>query len=401
MAGKLTTRRVETARPGMHGDGGCLWLRVMPSGSRQWLARVVVKGGGRHDIGLGGYPVVTLAEAREQALAARRMARKGINPVAERRKAVVPTFESAARSVHEEHKPTWRNPKHSKQWLTTLEQYAFPTIGAKPVSAIDGPTVREALLPIWLEKPETARRLRQRIGAVLDWAQGKGYRTGENPVRSIGRSLPKQPKDRGHFAALPYDDVSAFLERLRASSAGEPARLAFEFLILTATRTSETLNARWPEIDFKAETWTISPERTKAKRPHVVPLPTRCIGILSRAKELHSGQGDVVFESRPGEPFSNMVFLATLDTMGERGKVTPHGFRSAFRDWCSEATSFPGAVAEAALAHVVKDKTEAAYRRGDLLEKRRELMDAWARHCTEQRGELVDHPAMRRRRRAG
>lgn len=394
--GRLTARKCETAKPGRYTDGRGLMLKVEPSGSRRWVLRLMVAGV-RRDYGLGGLQDVPLAKAREDASTIRRQAKAGLDPSQERRKAVVPSFESAARSVHEEHKPTWRNPKHAAQWLKTLEQYAFPTIGPKPVSVIDGPTVRDVLLPIWLEKPETARRLRQRIGAVLDWAHAKGYRTGENPVRSISRGLPKQPKDRGHFAAMPYNDVPAFIERLRASDAGEPARLAFEWLILTASRTSETLNARWSEIDTEAETWAIPAERTKAKRLHVVPLPARCMDILRRAKEIHSGQGNFIFESKPGHAFSNMVFLAMLDSTGDRDEATAHGFRSAFRDWASETTSFPGAVAEAALAHVVRDKTEAAYRRGDLLEKRRNLMKAWARHCTERRGKLVDHPALKRR----
>ena len=385
---KLTARKCETAAPGKYTDGHGLLLKVEASGARRWVLRLMVDGI-RRDYGLGGLQDVPLAVARERALTIRRQAKAGLDPSLERRKAVVPTFEGAARAVHEEHKPTWANAKHAAQWLATLEQYAFPAIGGKPVSVIDGPTVRDVLLPIWLELPETARRVRQRIGAVLDWAQSKGYRTGENPVRTIARGLPKQPKERGHFAALGFAKVPAFVERLRASGASEPARLAFEWLILTATRTSETLGARWDEIDAKAETWEIPAGRMKAKRNHVVPLPTRCVEILRRAKELHSGQGGFVFESKPGATFSNMVFLMALSRMGERGKVTAHGFRSAFRDWASETTSFPGAVAEAALAHAVRNKTEAAYRRGDLLEKRRELMTAWARHCCEARGKVV------------
>ena len=389
MAGKLTVRKCETAKPGRHGDGGGLHLRVMPTGSRQWIVRVVVKGGRRMDIGLGGFPLVPLADAREQALAIRRLARKGIDPAAERRRTVVPTFESAARAVHAEHKPTWKNAKHAAQWLTTLEQYAFPTIGSKPVSVVDGPTVRDVLQPIWLERPETARRVRQRIGAVLDWASAKGYRTGENPVRSIARGLAPQPKKRRRFAAMAFAEVPAFIERLRASGASEPARLAFEWLILTATRTGETLGARWSEIDPKGETWKIPADRMKADEEHVVPLPARCLEILHRAKELHSGQDGFIFESKPGAAYSNMVFLSALKRMGERGKVTAHGFRSGFKDWAAETTSFPNIVSEAALAHKIKDETERAYRRGNLLEKRRELMAAWARHCTEPRGKVV------------
>jgi integrase len=390
MAGKLTARKVETARPGRHGDGGGLILRVLPSGARQWVLRIVVAGR-RRDIGLGGYPVVPLADAREQALAIRRMVRKGLDPVPERRKASVPTFKAAALEVHAEHLPTWKNPKHGRQWLTTLEQFVFPHIGDRLVNAIDGPAVRGVLGPIWLTVPETARRVRQRIGAVLDYAASKGFRPGlDNPVKAIAKGLPRQPKERGHFAAMPYADVPRFIERLRASGAGEPARLALEWLILTASRTGEALNARWPEIDAKAGTWAIPPERMKAKRLHVVPLPARCLEILRRAKELHSGQGDFIFESRPGHAFSNGVFLQLLGRMGERGRVTAHGFRSCFKDWASETTSFPTDASEAALGHVIRDKVVRAYQRGDLLEKRRELMAAWARHCTETRGKVVE-----------
>lgn len=385
--GKLTARKCETARPGKYTDGHGLLLKVDPSGARRWVLRLMVDGI-RRDYGLGGLQDVPLAVARERALALRRQAKAGLDVT--RKKAVVPTFENAARAVHEEQKPTWKNVKHAAQWLATLEQYAFPAIGSKPVSVIDGPTVRDVLLPIWLELPETARRVRQRVGAVLDWASAKGYRMGENPVRSIARGLPKQPKERGHHAALGFAEVPAFIERLRASGASEPARLAFEWLILTATRTSETLGARWSEIDAKAETWQIPAHRMKARRNHVVPLPARCLEILHRAKELHSGRGDFVFESKPGAAYSNMVFLKALSRMGERGKATVHGFRSAFKDWAAEATSFPNIVSEAALAHTIKDKTERAYRRGDLLEKRRELMTAWARHCTEPRGKVVE-----------
>ena len=240
--------------------------------------------GRRRDIGLGGYPVVSLADAREQALLMRRLARRGVDPTAERRRAAVPTFRAAALTVHAEHSKVWDNPKHGKQWLATLEQYVFPEIGDKLVNTIDGPAVRSVLAPIWLEIPETARRVRQRIGAVLDYAATQGLRPGmDNPVRSVAKGLPKQPKRRGHFAALPYADVPGFIQRLRASSIGEPARLAFEWLILSAARTSEVLNAQWAEIDTEAATWTIPASRMKAGREWVVPLPDRCLEILQRA----------------------------------------------------------------------------------------------------------------------
>ncbi|HZH28301.1 MAG TPA: integrase arm-type DNA-binding domain-containing protein, partial [Azospirillaceae bacterium] len=240
----LTAVAVRAAKPGRHADGNGLYLEVDPSGARRWTLRVTVHGR-RSDIGLGSTRLVTLAEARDLALAMRKTARAGGDPLTDRRKARVPTFEQAARQAHAEHLPTWRNKKHAAQWISTLEEYAFPRLGGLAVDCIGTPEVRDALLPIWLGKPETARRVRQRIGTVLDWAAAKGFRDGENPVRAVAKGLPRQPDDKEHMTALPYAEVPKFIQALRACGASEPVRLAFELLVLTAARTGEVLGMRW------------------------------------------------------------------------------------------------------------------------------------------------------------
>ena len=374
----LSAVRVRTVTtPGRYADGNGLYLIVEPSGAKRWMLRTIVQGK-RRDIGLGGCKLVTLAEAREMALTFRKIAREGGDPLAERRKqrTVIPTFEQAARSVHAEHLPTWKNLKHGAQWINTLSQYVVPIIGKQPVDKIETSDVLKVLSPIWLIKPETARRVRQRIGTVLDWAKAAGFRTGDNPVDGVSKGLPRQANGDDHHAALGFADVPDFIIKLRASDVTETTRLAFEFLILTATRTSEVLGATWDEIDIGSKTWTIPADRMKAKRLYKVPLADRALEILHRCKIL-AGDAEYIFPGRSAKkPLSNMVFLMALRRMGIES--TAHGFRSAFRDWASERTNFPREVCEQALAHTIKDKTEAAYRRGDLLDKRRELMAAWS-----------------------
>ena len=363
--------------PGRHADGNGLYLVVDPSGAKRWLLRTVVQGR-RRDIGLGGVALVSLAEAREKALAYRKQAREGGDPLAERRKAkvTIPTFAEAAEQVHADHKASWNNEKHAAQWITTLKTYANPHLGTRRIDQVATPDVLRALSPIWLTKPETARRVRQRIGTVLDWAKAAGHRSGDNPVDGVERGLPKQGEREAHHAALPYAEVPAFVARLRSSDQGEMARLAFEFLILTAARTGEVLGAEWSEVDVGKALWTVPANRMKARREHRVPLSGRAIVILHRARELDS-RSNVVFPGRQlGRPLSNMVFLMLLRRMNV--PITAHGFRSSFRDWAAEATSLPREVAEMALAHTIESKVEAAYRRGDLLVKRTELMDRWA-----------------------
>ena len=377
----LSAARVRALRvQGRYADGNGLYLVVDRSGAKRWILRTLVQGR-RRDIGLGGISLVSLAEARDAAAEMRRIARSGGDPLTERRKArsIVPSFEEAAHKVHEEHSTTWKNEKHAAQWISTLKHYVFPIFGNRPVDQIDTPEVLNALSKIWLTKPETARRVRQRIGTVLDWAKVAGHRTGDNPINGIAKGLPKQPKRKSHHAALPYLELPGFVEELQRAGAAESTRLAFEFLILTATRTSEVLLAEWSEINAEKETWTIPSERMKAGRKFRVPLPSRCMEILSRVKEISDG-GKYIFPGRNKKPLSNMVFLMTLRRMGKT--CTAHGFRSTFRDWAAERTNFSREVCEMALAHTVSNKVEAAYLRGDIFEKRRELMATWAAFVT-------------------
>lgn len=385
--GKLTATAVKAAKePGRYGDGDGLFLMVGKGGSASWVVRVQ-KAGKRRDIGLGSAGKVSLAKARTLAGEVRSQVEAGVDPVAERRKAAgVPTFRKAAALVHAEHKRNWRNGKHNAQWLQTLETYAFPTIGDMPVSEIEGPAVRDLLAAIWLEKPETARRVRQRVGAVLDWAFSKGYRTTEAPMRSITKGLPRQPRKAGHHAAMPFADVPAFLSKLHEKETW--GRLALEAAILTAARSGEIRGATWDEIDLEAGLWTVPAERMKAGKPHVVPLSPAAKRLFERAAALRTAGAKYVFHgAKLAQPMSDMTLMKVLRDMGE--PFTAHGFRSSFRDWVSEATNFPGELAEAALAHAIENKVEAAYRRGNLLEKRRKLMDAWGAYCAGAGGKVV------------
>ena len=280
-----------------------------------------------------------------------------------------------ATKVFEEHKSTWKNEKHRYQWLRTVEVWAYPVIGDRPVSTIERPDILRVRQPVWLKQPETARRLRQRLKFIFDWARAHNLRSGDNPVEGVEKVLPRQTDEVEHMKALPIDAMPDFIAKLRARDADAVTKLAFEFLILTAARTGEAINARWSEIDFEARTWTIPKERMKAGVEHVVPLTERTIVILKLASSLYE-DNPLVFPSRAGDkPISNMAFLMLLRRM--KLDITAHGFRSTFRDWASERTSFPSEVVEMALAHTIANKVEAAYRRGNLLEKRRELMAAW------------------------
>jgi integrase len=375
----LTSVRINgLSVPGRYADGNGLYLVVDPSGAKRWVLRIVVRGT-RRDIGLGGLRVVSLAEARGKALEFRRLAREGGDPIEARRKAKdVPTFAEAAASTIAQHRASWKNEKHASAWTNTLTTYVFPLMGDKRVDQIETADILRALSPIWLSKAETARRVRRRIATVLDWAKAAGYRSGDNPVDGVGKGLPRQTEKRGHFAAIPYADVPQFVQKLPDVPTSQFARLAFEFLILTAARTNEVLKAEWTEVDLDKAVWTIPADRMKAGREHRVPLAPRALTMLRAAQELAS-ESDLLFPGRDGDtPLSNMVFLMLLRRSG--ATFTAHGFRSAFRDWAAECTNFPREVCEMALAHSIKDKTEAAYRRGDLFVKRAELMDAWANY---------------------
>lgn len=379
--GQLTATRIKTlTEPGRYIDGDGLMMEIAPGGSRSWKLRVRVDGK-RRDFGLGSLSIVTLTEAREKAREYRRLIAQGIDPVAEKKKEkiVIPTFRAATEQVHAEHKASWKNGKHQVQWITTLETYAYPFIGDRLVNDIEGPQIRKALLPIWLSKPETARRVRQRIGAVLDWAYVNGLRDSEAPMRSLSKGLPRQPKDDGHFTAMPYTEIPAFIAKLRERTS--VGRVAMEVLILTATRSGEIRGATWSEFDLDKAMWSIPATRMKMGRPHFVPLAPQVLETLERAKSFSAPCTDLVF---PGmklkTPMSDMTLLKILRDM-EAG-VTVHGFRSAFRDWVADKTDYPGEVAEAALAHANSNKVEAAYRRTNFLEKRKALMADWGTFCT-------------------
>lgn len=377
--GRLSASAVKAAKlPGRYGDGDGLYLLVGRSGSRSWVCRVQ-KDGRRRDIGLGSVKKVSLALARERAAKVRSQIEAGIDPISERRKeAGIPTFREAADMVFAENKKNWRNLKHRDQWLNTLKAYAYPHFAEVAVSNIDGPMVRDALVAIWLQKPETARRLRQRIVTVIDWAVAKGYRDVSLPLAAMNRSLPKIKAKPNHRTALAYADVPAFVTRLREKESA--ARLAFEALILTAARSGEIRLATWDEIDLDKKLWTIPADRMKAGREHVVPLSDAAVRVFEKAKEYREKRSNLVFPgARSAKPLSDMTLTKICRDM--EIPAVPHGFRSSFRDWVAEETDFDGTIAEMALAHTIENKVEAAYRRGNLLEKRRGMMEAWAQHC--------------------
>src|SRR5215467_3730571 len=377
-------------RKGMYHDGGGLYLQVSAGGAKSWIYRFMLDGRAR-EMGLGPVNIISLAEARKRAAECRKMRLDGIDPIEARRAqrgqrkfeaARTITFDKCAAAYIEAHMAGWKNGKHGEQWRSSLRNYASPVFGSSPVQAIDLALVMKALEPIWRTKSETASRLRGRIEAVLDWASVRGYRKGENPARWRGhldKLLPARSKKQKveHYPALPYDEVGDFVALLRAED-GIAAR-ALEFLILTAARTGEVIGAQWDEIDLQIRVWVVPEARMKAGREHRVPLSSAALTILERMNAIR--EGDFVFPGgKKGKPLSNMAMLAVLKRMGRRD-LSAHGFRSTFRDWAAERTNFPRGVVEMALAHTIESKVEAAYRRGDLFRKRRQLMDAWARFC--------------------
>lgn len=401
----LEVRRL--AEPGAHPVGGVpgLYLQVLPGGGKTWLLRATVGQTAdgkqrRREIGLGGYPAVTLKQARDKARALREKIAQGIDPVEERRaaraallarQAAEITFEQAARQCIEAKSPEWKNAKHAQQWLNTLTTYAFPALGKLYLRDIDTPHILAVLEPIWNEKTETASRLRGRIETVLDWATARKYREGLNPARWAGHlatMLPKPAKvaRNGNHPALPYERIPAFMKHLRKLG-GSGAR-ALEFAILTAARSGEVRGAVWEEIDFEARVWTIPAERMKMRKEHKVPLTEEALSLLAGLPRLENN-GFVFPSSRGAGALSDMTLTAVIRRMGgdyvdpkqNNRTVTVHGFRSTFRDWAGETAHHPREVIEHALAHQLRDKAEAAYARGSLLQKRRALMVDWARYC--------------------
>lgn len=389
---RLSAVTIKNAGKGMHPDGGGLYLRVNAKGARSWVFRYMLSGQAR-EMGLGPFPTFGLGDARQRANKVRQLVHDGVDAKeaigyrAKRRAAQLDaakamTFEDCARRYIEAHKAGWRSPKSLKAWEGTLDADVYPVFGKVSVQAIDTALVVKAIEPIWSKKPETAGRVRGRIEAILDYAAVRGWRQGENPARWRGhleKVLPNKTKVRAveHHPALPFAEIPAFLELLRQE--GGMAAQALEFAILTAARTGEVIGARWPEIDRQAKLWTIPGERMKGGREHRVPLSDAALAILARLYQ--DREGEFVFAGgRAGRSLSNMAMLVLLRRM-KRADLTVHGFRSTFRDWAAERTTFQNEVIEMALAHAVSDKVEAAYRRGDLFEKRERLMKAWAGYC--------------------
>lgn len=394
---KLTAKVVKSSHEaGRYGDGNGLYLVIPKTGGKKWVLRAQ-KNGRRRDIGLGSASKVSLALARKRAQEVREQIEQGIDPIAERKKGGgIPTFSEAVKSVHAENLPSWKNAKHGQQWINTLEAYAVPAFGQLSVADIDEAMVRDCLAAIWLQKPETAKRLRQRIRTVVDWSVAKGYRSASLAMPIIDAALPKSREKVKHHPALPYDDLARFLAHLRERES--KGRLALEFAILTGARSGEVLKMTWDELDENAALWRIPAERMKAGRDHSVPLSQQAMSIVERMKPHRRPHNTHVFAGQArGKPQSDMTLTkvvrdlhnASVKAGGagyidphENGRTaTPHGFRSTFRDWVAEKTSYPRELAEAAIAHAVKGKAEAAYQRGTMLEKRRELMNAWGNYC--------------------
>jgi integrase len=404
---RLTALKVGRLKePGLYPDGGGLYLQITGTGARSWLYRFMLNGRAR-EMGLGPLSSVGLAEARQAALDARRLRQAGVDPIDARNRqrsdataaaARAVTFKDTAERFIKAKAPGWRNSKHEAQWCATLERYVYPVFGGASVQAIDTALIMKVLEPIWVQKPETASRVRGRIEAVLDAAKAQGQRQGENPARwrgHLSNLLPIRAKVRRvqHHPALPYGETGSFMAELRQRDG--VAAVALEFLILTASRTSETIGATWDEVNLVDAVWTIPADRIKGAKVHRVPLSPGALALLQRMKKHQdaspTGAAHFVFPGdKARKPLSNMAMLALLARMG-RGDLTVHGFRSTFRDWAAECTNYPREVAEMALAHVVDDKVEAAYRRGDLFERRRRLMNEWAKFCARatKRSEVV------------
>jgi len=371
--------------PGKYYDLHGLFLRIEPTGSRRWVQRVSVAGRQR-EIGLGSADLVTLAEARELAVSNKKLARAGGDPLATKQQRVaIPNLIEAIDKVIELNAPTWTNAKHAAQFKSTLTNYVTPKLGRRPVNDIQAADILSVLQPIWVEKNETARRVKQRIGTVMKWAIAQGYRS-DDPTLALNQVLPKPNRRPKHRASLPYTDVSDCLNVIKNSDAMLSTKLAIELLVLTATRSGEVRLANWSEVDFEARTWTIPAERMKMKEEHVIPLSDRALDILQQAKAL-GGDGLIFPGMRSGRPMSDMTMSKLVKELGF--PVDIHGFRTSFRTWVQEQTNTAHEVAERALAHKTTNKVEAAYARSDLFEKRRKLMDAWASYLNDSTENLI------------
>jgi integrase len=393
---RLTPRKVATATAGKYEDGGGLRLIVSGSGAKKWVFRFTLNGK-RREMGLGSFPDIDLVRVRTRASECRNMVKEGTDPIEARKiePEKVPDFTSCAARFIRAHRQGWKNAKHARQWVSTLKTYARPVIGSRQVDAIETKHILEILTPIWTTKTETAKRVQSRIENILNFAGAHKYRDAPNPARWRGHldmMLPKPSSVKAvtHHPAMPYTDVPAFMGKL--SNNGCVSALALRLLIMTATRTSEILKAQWSEIDLEAAVWSIPAERMKAKREHRVPLTDAMITDLKALPRIE-GNPYLFPGARYGKPLSNMALLQLMRGMsygvnGEHGDYVPHGFRSSFRDWSGEVSNFPRDVAEMALAHTIVNKVEAAYRRGDLFEKRRLMMDAWSNYLQMHHGNV-------------
>ena len=379
----LSATRVKALKePGRYSDGGGLHLYISKAGRKSWVHRITVEGR-RRDLGLGGFPAVSLARARERAADNRVAVAEGRDPLADKHAPAMPTFSEAARTVHEANKPRWRNAKHAASWIQTLDRHAMPTLGNTPLDRIVRGDVLRVLTPIWTTRPETARRVRQRMRTVFRWAMAHGFMEANPAGETIDGALPPMPKVKAHLRSLPYEKVGSALESVDASQASMATKLCFRFLILTAARSGEARGATWHEIDLQGKVWRVPPERMKAGVEHRVPLSRQVLDVLEDATALRDESG-LVFPSplKPGSPMSDMTLTKVLRSAGLVDRATVHGFRSSFKNWTLEQTDTPWAVSEAALAHVLGNSTEQAYARSDLFERRRVLMQQWADYVT-------------------
>ena len=383
---KITTKFVENVtEAGKYYDLHGLFLHVRPSGAKKWLQRYTFNGR-RREIGLGSAKIVSVATARKKAYQNLVIVSEGKDPIEDNKQdKIIPKFEEAARTVYEANRPTWRNAKHAAQFITTLETYAFPVIGNMPVKDINSTHVLQILSPIWVTKSETARRIRQRLSTVFKWCVAKQWRVDDPADIAIAQALPSQKKKVTHRKSISYNEVADFLDTVSKSSAGLNTKFGIEFLILTATRSGEVRNARWDEVD--GSLWTIPAERMKAEVAHRIPLPSRCMEILASAKEISQGSGYIFEGTKPNKPLSENTFNKLMKELGL--DVHAHGFRTSFRTWTQEKTNYPREIAEAALAHSLSDKAEAAYARSDLLEKRAEMMEAWAQFLSASGSDVI------------
>jgi integrase len=387
---RLTPLEVANAKVGMHADGGGLYLQVTKTVAGQlnksWLFRYSV-GGRDRQMGLGSVTEVKLAEAREKAVECRRQRLDGIDPIEARESgrrladASGVTFRRAFETFFASKRKSLSNAKHAAQWQSTMESYVFPTIGNRPVGEIEAREILDLLTPIWFAKAETARRVLQRMEAVFKSAILRGYRERVSPCVGVKEELGTRHQKALNHRALPYQRVPTFLSHLRATNSQPATRLAFEWLVLTATRSGETRLARWSEINERAQLWTIPAVRMKAKRPHIVPLSARCLEILKHARAMYSSSHLIFPGTKHGSALSNMTFTKVLRDIGYAAEATPHGMRSAFKVWCAEVAKVRDEVSEAALAHAVPQKVRAAYLRTDFLEERKMLMSAWEEYC--------------------